>query len=305
MTDTRRARSSETPAGPGIARIDEHNPIWRTLPGYHLDSTQSWGPISASVFSRPAGEGVWRSDYHRIIYYSVGHTGTIQYENGPIRRIQALANQISFAPRGVEARSNIPVPVQHIQILQNPETYDSLISDMVRGGAVRFEPSRAFNDSLASQIALTIANEMKGGFLDRIHADALNTTLAVQIMRHFADPSAIALAPSNGLSRERLNRVRDYIEAHLDEDLSLTALADIACLSSYHFSRSFKQAMGVGLHHYVMQRRLERAKTLMRRTNQPLALIAQEAGFADQSHLNSAFRREIGVTPGEFRAALA
>jgi len=61
------------------------------------------------------------SDYHRIIYYSVGHTGTIQYENGPIRRIQALANQISFAPRGVEARSNIPVPVQHIQILQNTQ----------------------------------------------------------------------------------------------------------------------------------------------------------------------------------------
>jgi AraC family transcriptional regulator len=91
----------------------------------------------------------------------------------------------------------------------------------------------------------------------------------------------------------------------LDEDLSLTILADIACLSPYHFSRSFKQATGVGLHHYVMQRRLEQAKTLLRRTNQPLALIALEAGFADQSHLNSVFRREIGVTPGQFRAEMA
>ena len=92
---------------------------------------------------------------------------------------------------------------------------------------------------------------------------------------------------------------------HLDDELSLTVLADIACLSPYHFSRSFKEAAGVGPQRYVIQRRLERAKTLLRRTHEPLARIAQEAGFADQSHLTSIFRRELGVTPGRFRAALA
>jgi AraC family transcriptional regulator len=79
----------------------------------------------------------------------------------------------------------------------------------------------------------------------------------------------------------------------------------VACLSPYHFSRSFKQAIGVGPQRYVVQRRLERAKTLMRRTNQPLAEIAQQVGFADQSHLTSIFRRETGLTPGRYRAALA
>jgi AraC family transcriptional regulator len=305
MTDPGRSRSSPTPAGAGIARVDEHNPVWNH-PGYHVDNSQSWGPISASVVTRPAGEGVWRSDYHRITYCPVGHTVDVQYENGPMRRYQLLANQLAFVPRGVEARINLPLPVQFIQIRQNPETYDGLISDMVRGGAAHlYEPSRGINDPLASQIALTIGNEMKRGFLDRILADALNTALAVQITRHFVDLSKIALTPSNGLSRERLNRVQDYIEAHLDDRLTLTELAGVACLSSYHFSRSFKQATGAGLHHYVMQRRLERAKALMRRTNQPLALIALEAGFADQSHLATLFRRETGVTPGQFRAALA
>src|SRR5271166_4915103 len=121
----------------------------------------------------------------------------------------------------------------------------------------------------------------------------------------FVDPSAIMPAPSNGLSRDRLKRVRDYIETHLDDRLTLTDLAGVACLSPYHFSRSFKEAVGVGPQRYVMQRRLERARSLMRRTHQPLAWIAQEAGFADQSHLTSIFRREMGVTPGQFRAALA
>ena len=126
--------------------------------------------------------------------------------------------------------------------------------------------------------------------------------MGIRIAQRFVGHLALPIA--KGLSPERLQRVRDYIEAHLDDDLSLTALADIACLSPFHFSRSFKEAAGVGLQRYVMQRRLERAKTLMRRTNQPLALIAQEAGFSDQSHLTSIFRRETGVTPGRYRAAL-
>ena len=54
-----------------------------------------------------------------------------------------------------------------------------------------------------------------------------------------------------------------------------------------------------------MQRRLERAKALMRRTNEPLAEIAYRVGFSDQSHLTSIFRRETGLTPGRYRAALA
>ena len=133
----------------------------------------------------------------------------------------------------------------------------------------------------------------------------MNTALAVRIVRHFVDPSKITLEPSNGLSRERLQRVRDYVEAHLDDRMTLADLAGVACLSPYHFSRSFKQAVGVGPQRYIMQRRIERAKTLMRRTSQPLASIALEVGFTDQSHLTQVFRRATGVTPGRFRAALA
>jgi len=81
--------------------------------------------------------------------------------------------------------------------------------------------------------------------------------------------------------------VRDYIETHLDGRLNLTVLAEVDCLSPYHFSRSFKQAVGIGPPRYVMRLRIERAKTLMRRTREPLAAIAQETG----------------LTPGRYGAA--
>ena len=182
------------------------------------------------------------------------------------------------------------------------DLYSALLPEL--GVASRFELLYAPQDPLLSQIVMSLAEEIEGGFADRIMVESLGTALCIRIARRFL--GHLPRPTSNkGLSPERLRRVRDYIEAHLDDDLSLTVLADIACLSPYHFSRSFKEAIGVGPQRYVIQRRLEWAKSALRRTHDPLALIAQEAGFADQSHLTAIFRREIGMTPGRFRAALA
>ncbi len=182
------------------------------------------------------------------------------------------------------------------------DLYSALLPELGAAPS-RFEFLYSLQDPLLSQIVTTLAHEIEGGFADRILVESLGTALCIRIARPFV--GRLPLPTSGGLSPERLQRVRDYVEAHLDEDLSLTMLADIACLSPYHFSRSFKEAAGVGPQRYVIQRRVERAKRLMRQTHQPLALIALEAGFADQSHFTIAFRREIGVTPGAFRAALA
>ena len=268
------------------------------------ESSRSWGLMSVGVFHRQPGEVVWRSDYYRISYVLNDICGTKQSDDGYTEEYRLRPGDIAFRPRNRKLRSDLSGG-RFIQILQSRETYDNLVPELVRGGTVHLEPQDAFTDPLIEQIAATLANEIAGGFVDGILADALNTALAVQVMRRFVDRSALILDPSNGLSRERLKRVRDYIETHLDDRLTLTDLAGVACLSPYHFSRSFKQAVGVGPQRYVMQRRLDRAKTLMRRTNQPLASIAQEVGFVDQSHLTSMFRRETGVTPGRYRAALA
>jgi AraC-like DNA-binding protein len=268
------------------------------------ERSRSWGLMSVGIFRRAPGEMVWSSDYHRISYVLTDISGTMQSDDGPVEEYRLRRDDIAFRPCNRKLWSDLSGG-RFIQILQSRETYDNLAPELVCGGTVQLDPQDAFSDPLISQIALTIANEIEDGFADAILVDALNTALAVQIMRRFVDPSAIMLAPSNGLSRDRLKRVRDYIETHLDDRLTLTDLAGVACLSTYHFSRSFKEAVGIGPQRYVMQRRLERAKTLIRRTNQPLAEIAHQVGFCDQSHLTSIFRRETGETPGRYRAALA
>jgi AraC-like DNA-binding protein len=100
-----------------------------------------------------------------------------------------------------------------------------------------------------------------------------------------------------GLSPALQHRICEYIEAHLDEKISLEVLSSMAGLSAYHFARAFRQSLGAPPHGYLLQRRLERVKQMMRDSTLPLSEIALATGFADQSHLARHFRRLTGMSP--------
>jgi len=104
-----------------------------------------------------------------------------------------------------------------------------------------------------------------------------------------------------GLARWQARRAVTYIDSHLESRLDVRMLAKLVSFSKSHFSRAFKQSLGLPPMTYVKMRRLEKAKALMTSTNQQLTDIALICGFADQSHLNRSFRRVIGVSPGRWR----
>src|SRR5271169_5721167 len=277
--------------------------VWEH-PEIEISRIKSWSSITAMSFYRGDGESIWRSDRHRIVLLRDELPPILfQLEHGITREVpRAAPGSLWFYPPGLELRVLQP-EARFVQVVWDADLYSALVPEL-GAPASGFEFLPGLQDPLLGQIVLSLAQEIEGGFGDRILVESLGTALCIRIARRFL--GHLPLPTSNkGLSPDRLRRVRDFVEAHLNDDLSLTVLADIACLSPYHFSRSFKEAAGVGPQRYVIQRRFERAKTLLRRTRQPLSLIAQEAGFADQSHLNSIFRREMGVTPGRFRAALA
>jgi AraC family transcriptional regulator len=104
-----------------------------------------------------------------------------------------------------------------------------------------------------------------------------------------------------GLAPHRLRRVLDYVEDRLGEDLPLRQLSALAGQSPSHFSRAFKQSMGVPPHRHLRERRLARARELLEGTQLPVLQVALEVGFASQSHFTTAFRRAVGCTPWRYR----
>jgi AraC family transcriptional regulator len=96
-----------------------------------------------------------------------------------------------------------------------------------------------------------------------------------------------------GLPPRVLLRICEHIEAHIEEKISVDALATLAGLSAPHFTRAFRHSAGL--------RRLECAELMLRNTQLPLSEIAAAMGFADQSHLTRHFHHLTGVAPSLIR----
>jgi transcriptional regulator GlxA family with amidase domain len=106
---------------------------------------------------------------------------------------------------------------------------------------------------------------------------------------------------SGGLATWQVRRLNLFIEARLEQPIRLKELSEISKLSIAYFSRAFKQTFGKTPHFHVMQRRLDRAETLMLTTDLLLGDIAARCGFADQAHLSRHFRRQYAKSPAAWR----
>jgi AraC-like DNA-binding protein len=109
---------------------------------------------------------------------------------------------------------------------------------------------------------------------------------------------------ATGLERHLL-RARDLADSRYDEPLDLETLAGAAHVSPRHFSRSFKRTFGETPRQYLISRRLERARYLLRTTDRQIADICLSVGFTSVGSFTTTFTRHIGVSPTTYRRATA
>jgi AraC-like DNA-binding protein len=98
-----------------------------------------------------------------------------------------------------------------------------------------------------------------------------------------------------------LDRLLNYIQENITQDITVEMLAKNAAFSPYHFIRVFKNSTGFTPHEYIISLRISLAKQMLRSTNQPIYDIAAHCGFENNSSFSTSFRRIVGTTPRLYR----
>ena len=173
---------------------------------------------------------------------------------------------------------------------------------------ISLTPQVGFKDKHICHVAMSLLHELnEANVVGRLYADSLATGLAIQLVRRYSSLKDIHIG-HGGMAPHKLRKAIALIDRRLfDEEegrVALRAVAREVGMSYFHFSRAFKQSMGMTATNYISGRRIERARKMLEETELPISEIALRSGFSSQSHFTTAFRRFAGATPKAFRAAL-
>ncbi len=139
--------------------------------------------------------------------------------------------------------------------------------------------------------------------MDQLQVDQLMLTMQAHLAQAYGGLRPARLGMGGGLTSRQERRAKELMSASLSNPLSLAELANECSLSISHFARGFRQATGLPPHRWLVQQRMEAAKTMLLAGDLPIAQIAQACGFADQSSFTKAFVRSVGTSPAAWRSA--
>ncbi|MGH9883251.1 MAG: helix-turn-helix domain-containing protein [Pyrinomonadaceae bacterium] len=193
-------------------------------------------------------------------------------------------------------------------LLSLPQTLLRAVANDYGLDAARMEILNRFQirDSELEVLCWAMKREMDHGYRSgRLYLDGLALAAASRLVTRHSSIAKPTEDRNEGLGGKRLKKVLSFIEDQLAEDLSLEQIATVAGVSASHLNTLFRMSMGVPVHQYLIQRRVERAKALLMQDGLSMAEIAQAAGFAHQSHMARHMRRVLGMPPRAMKRLLA
>ncbi len=224
-----------------------------------------------------------------IVLHRRGRRRVVLAQGGRTTESGARDRLVSLYPAGCEVHASYLEPCEGLLVAFDP----GRLGDIARrlGVVPSFAPLVGLADEVLEGACETL---WRNGSGSAAVSDALAAAIATRILERYAAP--VPAVPA------WLRRAEAHVNAHLSAPLSVDDLATAAGLSRAHFSRLFKRSTGFSPHDFILRRRVERAKELLRRDpGLALADVAAEVGFCDQSHLTARFREQTGVTPAAYR----
>jgi AraC family transcriptional regulator len=280
-------RTSRTTGGP----VDFDQLKRRSWPGLSVENVRIAGPSEYDFRLEVSSNFLMLLDLHRV-------DGETEVTGGLRTHKKNLRHRLTFVPTGAEISgwSRIIKPAAFTALYFDPRLLDENRCDLSQ-----ISPLAEFEDHMLRTTMLQFQAILNDPNLDQPgYAETLAILLAFELGRIRSQLKAPA--PSGGgLSRRQVHLVLDHLEGHLSENPTIAELSGLLGLSRFHFIRSFKKAVGMPPHQFIMRRRIERARELLTDCDLSISEIAAQTGFGGVAQLSRAFRQIVGTTPTAFR----
>ena len=192
--------------------------------------------------------------------------------------------------------------LDNLMMMFDADYIDRAAAELDFGGRFEFAEVYKEQDPLIQHLGLALLDDADSETPSgRLFTDSLLQTLTLHLLTNYGTDKPATQTVGGGLSGYKLRRVKDFIAANLDSDLSLAEISAIADLSQFHFARTFRKSTGLTPQQFVMQQRIERAKELLATEDLPIIEISLRTGFKNQSHFTSLFRKFTRFTPKMWR----
>jgi AraC family transcriptional regulator len=263
-----------------------------------------WRGVIIDFFTGTKADFTGRFDNHDIVVYLNGCIDLYQCFEGKSAQTRMRRGSIQVCPAGATKKLQHKGGGDFLVVHIAPELLLQVAADMHLDNPEGVELRHTFctRDQRIEELSRELWNEYQTNDLaSAICAEALGNQLAVRLLRNYSTAEAIAPPPSSKLSARALKRAMDYVESNLASDLTLEEIARALAMSAGHFAHAFKNATGMAPHRYVVERRIEAAKLLLRESELPIGNLASLVGFSTHSHFCATFQRLVGESPRSFR----
>jgi len=263
----------------------------------------SWSWFSAELLRASPTELDFRvkgDAAYLALHDSVRSDGETTLDGGNRSTLTDLRHKLTFVPIGSSAGGWNRFEGRAASVFA--VHLNSTRSDHDANDITNVPPALYFENSNLKATLQKLQSALDGsGINDHAYVETLGLLLLWEL-RHAADPRNSRLKPvRGGLTARQSRRVKEFIDAQIPNEITISDLAALAGLSHYHFIRAFKDTVGLTPYQYVLSERVRRARGLLSNPDISLGDVALSVGFSDASQLNRVFRKFAGVTPTAFR----